>query len=61
MITHSHKWLHGKAQWVGNDASSFRSDWQSHHRTQLNNVTDALSDASSRATNNADQQEQASA
>lgn len=48
-------------QWLGNDATSFRSDWQSHHRTQLYSVADALSDASSRATNNAEQQEQASA
>lgn len=47
-------------QWVGNDATNFRSDWSSSHRTQLMNVADALSDASTRATSNAEAQEQAS-
>jgi len=48
-------------QWVGFDADSFRSDWQSTHRIQLHNVATALRDASTRATANATQQEQASA
>lgn len=48
-------------QWEGPDAQSFRNDWQSTHRTQLHNVATALRDASSRATTNANQQEQASA
>jgi uncharacterized protein YukE len=47
-------------QWVGNDATNFRGDWNSSHRTQLMNVADALSEASTRATSNAEQQEQAS-
>ncbi len=49
------------AQWVGPDAASFRSDWSSTHRSQLNAVSNALREAASRATNNANQQEQASA
>jgi hypothetical protein len=46
--------------WVGFHADSFRSDWQSTHRTQLHNVATALRDAASRATANANQQEEAS-
>jgi uncharacterized protein YukE len=48
-------------QWIGNDAEGFRNDWQSTHRTQLHTVSAALRDASTRATSNANQQEQASA
>ena len=48
-------------QWVGFDADGFRNDWQSTHRTQLHAVATALRDASTRATANANQQEQASA
>ena len=48
-------------QWVGFDADGFRGDWQSTHRTQLHAVATALRDASTRATANANQQEQASA
>lgn len=47
-------------QWVGNDANGFRSDWHGTHRTQLMSVADALSNASTRASSNAEQQEQAS-
>lgn len=47
-------------QWVGPDATAFRSDWSSTHRAQLSQVAHALRDASSRATNNANQQDQAS-
>ena len=46
--------------WVGADAENFRSEWQSHHRSQLTAVANALRDASQRATANANQQEQAS-
>jgi DNA segregation ATPase FtsK/SpoIIIE-like protein len=48
-------------QWLGHDADMFRNDWQSTHRTQLNTVSNALRDASTRATAHANQQEQASA
>lgn len=47
-------------QWVGFDADSFRSDWHSTHRSQLHAVSAALRDASTRATANATQQEEAS-
>lgn len=46
--------------WVGLDADGFRGDWHNTYRTQLSTVSSALRDASSRATNNAAQQEQAS-
>jgi uncharacterized protein YukE len=46
--------------WLGPDADAFRGDWQSTHRAQLNTVSSALRDASTRATANANQQEQAS-
>lgn len=48
------------AQWVGSDATAFRGDWMSVHRTQLTTVAEALREASNRATTNANQQEQAS-
>ncbi|GIG57806.1 hypothetical protein Lfu02_21780 [Longispora fulva] len=48
-------------QWVGHDAEGFRSEWQGTHRTQLHTVATALRDAATKATNNANQQEQASA
>ncbi|MEV4518234.1 hypothetical protein AB0K00_55930 [Dactylosporangium sp. NPDC049525] len=48
-------------QWLGSDADGFRNDWLNTHRTQLQNVAGALRDASTRASNNANQQEQASA
>lgn len=50
----------GNVQWLGTDADTFRGDWQSSYRTQLQTVSSALRDASTRATNNAVQQEQAS-
>ena len=46
--------------WVGPDRQKFESDWQSHHVTALNNVSAALHDASSLATQNAQQQQDAS-
>lgn len=48
-------------QWVGADADNFRNEWQSTHRGQLSAVAHALRDASTRATVNANQQEEASA
>jgi len=47
-------------QWLGADADGFRGDWHNTHRSQLQNVATALRDASTRAVNNAVQQEQAS-
>jgi uncharacterized protein YukE len=47
-------------QWIGHDADGFRGDWQGTHRTQLHTVATALREASSRASNNANQQETAS-
>ncbi len=47
-------------QWVGADATTFRSDWSSTHRAQLSAVADALTQASTRATQDAEQQENAS-
>jgi uncharacterized protein YukE len=47
------------ANWVGNDATSFRNDWQSHYQN-LQTVATALADAGTAAMNNANQQEQAS-
>jgi uncharacterized protein YukE len=48
-------------QWIGTDATTFRNDWQSTHRNQLQQVANALRDAATVATNNATQQETASA
>jgi uncharacterized protein YukE len=49
------------ANWSGPDADSFRSDWAATHRAQLTAVAGALRDASTRATNNANQQAEVSA
>jgi uncharacterized protein YukE len=48
-------------QWVGTDAHSFRDSWNGSYRQQLATVVNALRDAATAATNNANQQEQASA
>jgi uncharacterized protein YukE len=48
------------AQWLGADAEKFRGDWHNTYRAQLHNVAGALRDASTRASHNATQQEQAS-
>jgi uncharacterized protein YukE len=48
-------------QWVGADGDSFRNDWQSQHRSQLQTVATALRDAATRANSNASQQEDTSA
>lgn len=47
------------AQWTGTDANNFRSDWGTHYQN-LNTIVQALTDASQHASQNADQQEQAS-
>lgn len=47
-------------QWVGQDAQTFRGEWQGTHRAQLHTVATALRDAATRANANANQQEQAS-
>jgi hypothetical protein len=46
--------------WLGRDADGFRTDWASTYRTQLAAVSTALREASTRAGNNAAQQEEAS-
>ena len=48
-------------QWVGQDATNFRSEWDGSLRTQLQNVVQALEDASNKATTNANEQEATSA
>jgi len=50
----------GNTQWVGTDATSFRTDWESRHRPQLMSVASALREAATRANVNAQQQEQTS-
>lgn len=50
-----------KTTWVGPDRTRFESDWQSHHVAALNQVAQALQDASTLASQNAQQQEDASA
>ncbi|HEU5332743.1 MAG TPA: WXG100 family type VII secretion target [Actinocrinis sp.] len=51
----------GSVQWEGPDASGFRQDWETCHRSQLKNVADALRQTATTANNNATQQEQTSA
>lgn len=48
-------------QWQGADASRFRSEWTGTHTAQLRAVINALHEASRTATQNASQQETASA
>lgn len=50
----------GNTQWVGTDATAFRTDWESRHRPQLMSVAAALREAAVRANVNAVQQEQTS-
>src|SRR5690349_7658490 len=47
----------GSTQWVGNDATRFRGDWDGQHRKALSLVANALKDAASNANRNAQQQE----
>ena len=51
--------LNGTA-WSGPDREQFVGDWQGQYVQQLNTVAQALNDAASRASANADAQEQAS-
>jgi hypothetical protein len=44
-------------QWVGPDRERFISDWQGHHVASLRQVSQGLRDASTRATQNANDQE----
>lgn len=48
------------AQWVGPDRTQFESDWDGQCVAQLKAVSDRLNEASTRANQNAQQQEQAS-
>lgn len=52
--------LLGNTEWVGSDATNFRSDWNSIHMASLRNVSQALKDAATAARNNATEQENAS-
>jgi uncharacterized protein YukE len=47
-------------QWEGPDATQFRNDWSGQHTSALKQVAQALRDASSKAQQNANQQEQTS-
>lgn len=47
-------------QWVGPDRERFVSDWQSQHCAALRNICQAINEASTRATQNASEQEQVS-
>jgi len=46
--------------WVGPDRERFYGDWTGQYVAALNQVAQGLTDASQRATQNANQQEQAS-
>ena len=46
--------------WVGPDRERFHADWTGQYSTALNQVAEGLRDASTRATQNANEQEQAS-
>ena len=48
-------------QWVGPDRTRFEGEWNGTYVQQLNQVATALEDAATRATQNANEQEQASA
>lgn len=50
----------GGTEWRGPDADSFRREWESTHTNALKQVAAALRDASSKAQQNATQQEGAS-
>jgi hypothetical protein len=46
--------------WEGPDAKAFRSEWSGTHSNALNQVIQALKDAGTKATQNANEQDQAS-
>lgn len=50
----------GSTDWRGPDSERFRSDWDSHHRSALNRVMQALQDAARTSRRNANEQEHAS-
>lgn len=47
-------------EWVGNDASAFRDEWQSSHTTNLRQVSERLKTVAEQARKNASEQEAAS-
>lgn len=47
-------------QWMGQDQTTFRNDWDSIYRPQLNNVVQALQDRCNHLRQEAAQQQQAS-
>ncbi len=47
-------------QWVGNDATNFRSEWSGAHCASLRQISERLRQVSQVARSNADQQEAAS-
>lgn len=51
----------GSVQWVGNDATQFRSEWDGTLKSQLMQVSNALRDAATKANQNASDQESTSA
>ena len=48
-------------QWVGTDATNFRSEWAGAHSASLRQISERLRQVSEVARQNADQQEAASA
>jgi uncharacterized protein YukE len=48
------------AHWVGPDRERFVADWNSHHASALKSVAQALQDTSTRANQDARQQDEAS-
>ena len=48
------------AQWVGPDREQFVADWKSHHMASIHAVVEALKHAAQMASQNAQQQEDAS-
>lgn len=48
------------AHWVGPDRERFVADWNSHHASALKSVAQALQDTSTRANQDAQQQDEAS-
>lgn len=50
----------GGAQWVGPDRQRFESEWNGQYCSALRNVAEGLRSAAQTATQNAQQQEQAS-
>lgn len=51
----------GSTQWVGPDATAFRSEWEGTHTAQLRNVVTALRDTATVARKNAQMQQETSA